>query len=80
MRPPHSISIGGLRTPAPVRAAPPSWGRHPQTFTKADLGARFPNVRFHLGSGHRKRVSDVMEPATRRWVSRSIHPRQRRRM
>jgi hypothetical protein len=29
----RSISIGGLRTPAPVRAAPPSWGRHPQTFT-----------------------------------------------
>ena len=37
-RPPHSISIGGLRTPAPVRAAPPSWGRHPQTFTAADIG------------------------------------------
>jgi len=34
-RPPHSISIGGLRTPAPVCAAPPSWGRHPQTFTQA---------------------------------------------
>src|ERR1700726_5166992 len=28
--PPHSISLGGLRTPAPVSAAPPSWGRHPQ--------------------------------------------------
>jgi hypothetical protein len=27
----------GLRTPAPVCAAPPSWGRHPQTFTKADF-------------------------------------------
>jgi len=26
-----------LRTPAPVRAAPPSWGRHPQTFTKTDF-------------------------------------------
>jgi hypothetical protein len=35
-RPPHSISIEGLRTPAPVRAAPPSWGRHPQTFTTTD--------------------------------------------
>jgi len=31
--PPHSISLGGLRTPAPVCAAPPSWGRHPKTFT-----------------------------------------------
>jgi len=33
--PPHSISLGGLRTSAPVRAAPPSWGRHPKTFTEA---------------------------------------------
>jgi hypothetical protein len=23
--------------PAPVRAAPPSWGRHPQTFTIGDI-------------------------------------------
>ena len=30
--PPHSISLGGLRTPAPVYPAPPSWGRHPQAF------------------------------------------------
>ena len=28
---PAVSSIGGLRTPAPARAAPPSWGRHPQT-------------------------------------------------
>src|SRR5712671_649333 len=34
--PPAVSSLGGLRTPAPVRAAPPSWGRHPQTFTKAE--------------------------------------------
>jgi hypothetical protein len=27
----------GLRTPAPVRAAPPSWGRHPKTFTQGDI-------------------------------------------
>jgi hypothetical protein len=27
----------GLRTPAPVCAAPPSWGRHPQTFTKPEV-------------------------------------------
>src|SRR5260370_42523031 len=33
--PPAVSSIGGLRTPAPVSAAPPSWGRHPQTFTEA---------------------------------------------
>ena len=32
-------SIGGSRTPAPVCAAPPSWGRHPQTFTKTVLTA-----------------------------------------
>jgi hypothetical protein len=35
--PPAVSSIGGLRTPAPVRAAPPSWGRHPQTFTRAAM-------------------------------------------
>src|SRR5882757_2083001 len=29
--------LGGLRTPAPVRAAPPSWGRHPQTFTTPEV-------------------------------------------
>src|ERR1700675_1556393 len=34
--PPAVSSFGGLRTPAPVRAAPPSWGRHPQTFTNPD--------------------------------------------
>src|SRR6266550_5676635 len=37
--PPHSISLGGLRTPAPECAAPPSWGRHPQTFTLAEIWA-----------------------------------------
>src|ERR1700730_8930716 len=30
------MSIGDLRTPAPARAAPPAWGRHPQTFTTGD--------------------------------------------
>ena len=34
--PPAVSSLGGLRTPAPVPAAPPSWGRHPKTFTKAE--------------------------------------------
>ena len=34
---PAVSSLGGLRTPAPVRAAPPSWGRHPKTFTLADM-------------------------------------------
>src|ERR1700704_3345179 len=33
-RHPAVSSLGGLRTPAPVCAAPPSWGRHPKTFTK----------------------------------------------
>src|SRR5258707_15484361 len=33
-------SLGGLRTPAPVCAAPPAWGRHPQTFTVADFPHR----------------------------------------
>src|SRR5258707_7435113 len=35
--PPHSISLGGLRTPAPVCAAPLSSGRHPKTFTKPEV-------------------------------------------
>src|SRR6202023_1461992 len=35
--PPAVSSLGGLRTPAPVPAAPPSGGRHPQTFTKTVL-------------------------------------------
>ncbi|MGY2903689.1 hypothetical protein ACVWVY_002710 [Bradyrhizobium sp. URHC0002] len=38
-KPPHT-SRGflpwRLRTPAPACAAPPSWGRHPQTFTSTD--------------------------------------------
>src|ERR1700676_2754043 len=37
-KPPAVSSIGGLRTPAPVCAAPPSWGRHPQTFTISEVG------------------------------------------
>ena len=32
-RVPHSISLGGLLTPAPGARAPPPSGRHPQTFT-----------------------------------------------
>jgi hypothetical protein len=35
--PPAASSLGGLGTSALVCAAPPSWGRHPQTFTKADI-------------------------------------------
>jgi len=35
--PPAVSSIGGLRTPAPVCAAPHSWGRHPQTFTNPEI-------------------------------------------
>src|ERR1700676_2302056 len=37
--PPAVSSFGGLRTPAPVCAAPPSWGRHPQTFTLTEVRA-----------------------------------------
>ena len=39
-RPRHTsrgFPLGGLRTPAPVSAAPPSCGRHPQTFTITDI-------------------------------------------
>jgi hypothetical protein len=34
---PAVSSSGAFRTPAPVRAAPPSWGRHPQTVIFADV-------------------------------------------
>ena len=40
--PPHSISLGGLRTPVPVCAAPLSWRRHPQTFTTTTHAPRQP--------------------------------------
>jgi hypothetical protein len=42
-----------LRTPAPVRAAPPSWSRHPQTFTAPDscTAAKSGSRRTHL-KGH----------------------------
>src|SRR5216684_4868758 len=46
-------SLGGLRTPAPVCAAPPSWGRHPQTFTNSEVGGSCREVRFARVSGHR---------------------------
>ena len=38
---PQRSFLGGFRTPAPVRAAPPSWGRHPQTFTEPDFADMF---------------------------------------
>src|SRR6266705_5120666 len=55
-----SSSLGGLRTPAPVRAAPPSWGRHPQTFTIAAT---------HLSPMGCRETSSC---AT--WVERSVEP------
>jgi hypothetical protein len=42
--PPAVSSLGGLRTPAPVRAAPPSWGQHPKTFTRADMALVRPSA------------------------------------
>jgi len=42
--PPAVSSLGGLRTPAPVRAAPPSWGQHPKTFTEGDIKVVDPPV------------------------------------
>jgi hypothetical protein len=80
-RPPHSISIGGLRTPAPACAAPPSWGRHPQTFTKADLGVRSCEVRFALNNGHRVRIFHLCaklrltDPKHKRWRRPTPSPR-----
>ncbi len=48
----YGFPIGGLRTPAPVCAAPPSWGRHPQTFTKKATSTPVirPLGRANLGS------------------------------
>ena len=42
--PPAVSSLGGLRKPAPVRAAPPSWGQHPKTFTEGDIKVVDPPV------------------------------------
>src|SRR6266446_6888915 len=49
---PAVSSIGGLRTPAPVCAAPPSWGRHPQTFTKASVWPSASHFRSTSNNGH----------------------------
>ena len=35
-----------------VRAAPPSWGRHPQTFTNSEVGTGNREVRFAPNTGH----------------------------
>src|SRR6202171_4473682 len=51
---PAVSSIGGLRTPAPVRAAPPSWGRHPQTFTNSEVAALPRHFCFAPMNGHRE--------------------------
>jgi hypothetical protein len=46
---PAVSSIGDLRTPAPVNAASPSWGRHPKNFTQAvGLNDRLGEIRTHL--------------------------------
>jgi hypothetical protein len=49
---PAVSSLGGLRTPAPPCAAPPSWGRHPKTFTKAVLRQLCRQVRSSLNIRH----------------------------
>ena len=49
---PAVSSLGGLRTPAPVCAAPPSWGRHPKTFTSTDLTALDCDVCFSSNRRH----------------------------
>src|SRR3981081_19671 len=49
-RSPSAVSsLGGFRTPAPQPAAPHSLGRHPKTFTTADIGRRGPQVAFVPG-------------------------------
>ena len=57
LRPLSAVSsLGGFRTPAPMCAAPPSWGRHPKPFTKPDIRLRTIHVRSSLP---RKRTSSV---------------------
>jgi len=38
--PPHSISLGGLRTPALGVRGAVIMGQHPKTFTEAEVGER----------------------------------------
>src|ERR1700720_4412570 len=59
-KPPAVSCLGGLRTPAPVCAAPPSWGRHPKTFTKDDIG-RLEARQSHRDLGVR-RPAPLVEP------------------
>src|ERR1700683_709554 len=53
--PPAVSSLGGLRTPPPVSAAPPSWGRHPKTFTFSEVGSRNCEVCLALRGLNRSR-------------------------
>jgi hypothetical protein len=46
--PPHSISLGGLRTPAPGVRRAAIMGRHPKTFTYSDIRAALNFYVFHL--------------------------------
>jgi len=84
--PPHSISLGGLRTSAPVRAAPPSWGRHPKTFTeaavrqmsalgsKAHKCAAAPSKRHHavLACNTRQRPENYLPAAPRTLLQQNL--------
>jgi hypothetical protein len=55
----------GLRTPAPVCAAPPSWGRHPQTFTFAPFWRPAINFRSTPRTGHGADPQDCSAPCPR---------------
>jgi hypothetical protein len=47
LRPPSAVSsFGGLRTPAPCVRRHHHGGRHPQTFTEADIWASLQHVCF----------------------------------
>jgi len=72
--PPAVSSIGGLRTPAPVRAAPSAWGRHPQTFTTTDSCTAARRSRFRLrfrGDGRRQRAMIDTPSSAKRRMSRT---------
>jgi hypothetical protein len=73
---PAVSSLGVLRTPAPVYAAPPSCGRHPQTLTKADIAyARLKHTSLQR-EGRRVLCRAVQATSPRRttWLEGGLPP------
>ena len=60
----------------PVRAAPPSWGRHPQTFTQGDSCGAASNALFDHLVGTREQHGRNGEAERPREAYRSARPRR----